>query len=142
MIKEKDTIRMKIPYPTIHSGLAMTTHMYICKENIMHRCEFVKCQTLKPYMLTENVMKHYVDENAEIARNPFQRTTRIDCDKVFLTTSVEYDDSLKTTTRSDVCEELFNRVLSELDKDGYVVISINESELQSLNPLIRSIQNI
>ena len=108
----------------------------------MHRCEFVKCQTLKPYMLTENVMKHYVDENAEIARNPFQRTTRIDCDKVFLTTSVEYDDSLKTTTRSDVCEELFNRVLSELDKDGYVVISINESELQSLNPLIRSIQNI
>lgn len=26
-------------------------------------------------------MTHYWDENADITRNPFSRTTRIDCDK-------------------------------------------------------------
>ena len=139
MINTKDVIRMKVPYPNVSSELAATTHMYICKENTNFHYEFIKCQTLKPYMLINNPMQHYCDENVDITRNPFQRATRIDCDKIFVTATVKYDDMLKTTTRPDVSEELFTDVLLELNTDGYMTISLNENELKNLNPLITDI---
>ena len=130
---------MKIPYPSINSALAVAAHMYICKENINHRYEYIKCQTLKPYMLCGNQMQHYYDEKADISRNPFQRTTRIDCDKLFITNTVEYADGLKTTKRTDVCIALYNAVLKELNADGYINISVDENVLQNLNSLITPI---
>lgn len=90
-------------------------------------------------MLLGNQMRHFYDEAADISRNPFQRTTRIDCDKLFVTNTVEYADGLKTISRSDVCSELFNDILKELNADGYINISVNEAALQSLNPLITPI---
>lgn len=140
MINTRDVVRMKVPYPNMDSGLAAAAHMYICKENKGHKYEYIKCQTLKPYMLTENHMRHYCDEDADISRNPFRRTTRIDCDKLFQTRTVEYADGLKTTLRPDICLELYNDVLKELYADGYMSIDMDEIGLQDLNSLITPIQ--
>lgn len=88
MINQRDVIRMRIPYPDINSDLAVMSHMYICKKADGSLYEYVKCQTLKPAMLSGRLLKHFVDENADISRNPFKRATRIDCDKIFYTDSV------------------------------------------------------
>ncbi len=136
MINQRDVIRMRIPYPNISAQLAVSSHMYICKESNNNAYEYVKCQTLKPKMLTNKLIRHFVDEAADIHRNPFQRTTRIDCDKVFTTDSVKYDDRLKTTARPDVCQELFDLVIEELSAEGYNTIKMDEDELVSINPMI------
>lgn len=139
MIKEKDVVRMKIPYPSVSDKLALSSHMYICKTVNTTLREFVKCQTLKPYMLINGTMKHYCDEQPDIMRNPFKRTTRIDCDKLFRTNTVKYDLGLRTDSRTDICQPLYNEIVKELEADGYKNININEAELKSLNPLITNI---
>lgn len=135
MIKAKDVIRMRIPYPGISDKLAVSSHMYICKA-ASPMYEYIKCQTLKPYMMTKAVFKHYVDEAPDAARNPFQRVTRIDCDKTFTTSGVRYDDRMKTTVRPDVCQELYDKVIAELDADGYDKIALREDELASINTMV------
>ena len=139
MIKEKDVVRMKVPYPSIHDGLALSSHMYICKTANAALREFVKCQTLKPYMLIQGTMKHYCDEHPDITRNPFKHTTRIDCDKLFTTNTVKYDLRLRTDNRTDICQSLYDDVVKELNEDGYTRINMNETELKRLNPLITDI---
>lgn len=136
LIREKDVIRMKVPFPTISAGLAVQAHMYICGHDSAPDYGFMKCQTLKPQMLGSAKFRHYIDEPADISRNPFSRTSRIDCDKFFVTESVRYDDGLKTTSRPDVCQDLYDDVKRELAADGYHTININEEELVSLNYLI------
>ena len=127
-------MRMKIPFPSVSSELAYSPHMYICMEAVPPQYRFVKCQTLKPYMLTQRMMKNYCDEAPNIARNPFKHMTRIDCDKVFRTSGVEYDEGLLTTSRPDICEELFAEIQGKLGGED---IFLNESELLELNVLIR-----
>ncbi len=139
MIKEKDVVRMRIPYPSIAGGLAQMAHMYICNTADCPVHEFIKCQTLKPYMIVKGTMKHYLDEEPDISRNPFQRTTRIDCDKLFTTETVDYDNKLRTPSRPDICQELYDSVTEELLNDGYNQVHINEDELLQLNLLIRRI---
>ena len=136
MINSKDVIRMKIPYPSINSNMAVSAHMYICRNRSELNYEYIKCQTLKPSMLINSPMTNYHDESPDITRNPFTKKTRIDCDKLFLTSNVSYDISLKTTTRPDVSDDLFNAVNQKL-LNGYSKVNINEGELKLLNPLIR-----
>lgn len=81
MIKEKDVLRMKVPFPNISSGLAVQSHMYICSKSNGNSFGFVKVQTLKPYMINSDIIQHYVDEKANPMRNPFRHSSRIDCDK-------------------------------------------------------------
>lgn len=138
MINAKDVIRMKIPYPSIHDSLALNSHMYICKNANSSLREFVKCQTLKPYMLISGTMQHYCDEIPDLARNPFKRTTRIDCDKLFYTDNVKYDLRLRTDSRPDICQELYDDVVKELNDDGHENIALNETDLLKINPLIIS----
>lgn len=133
MINRKDVIRLRVPFPDISSDLATNAHMYICREVCGKTYRFVKCQTLKPYMLISAIMSHYWDEQPDITRNPFSNPTRIDCDKEFATFSVQYDDRLKTPTRPDVCDDLMNHVEAELLCDGYDSNRINENELKLLN---------
>lgn len=139
MINKRDVICMKIPYPDIGSGLALKPHLYICKNVCDNSYEYIKCQTLKPAMLIHSPTRHFVDEPADISRNPFQRTTRIDCDKIFTTTSVQYDDRLKTSLRPDICQELYDSVLMELSADGYVKVAIDEDKLTHINSLITKV---
>lgn len=139
LINQRDVIRMKIPYPGIESGLAVASHMYICKGVNGNLYQYVKCQTLKPGMMSRNMLKHFVDEVPDQGRNPFLVPTRIDCDKLFLIDSVSYDDRLKTQIRSNVCQDLYQTVIKELGKDGYNSILLNGSQLAAINPLITQI---
>jgi len=140
LINSKDVIRMKIPYPSIHSGLAVKSHMYICKTAASPLHEFVKCQTLKPKMIGSKLTKHYCDEFPNSSRNPFQHATRIDCDKLFITNGVQYHSKMRTNKRPNVSQSLFSDVLSELAKDGYIKKHLDEQKLQELNPLISKIE--
>ena len=127
---------MKIPFPSVSSKLACLAHMYICVTSIFPRYEFVKCQTLKPYMLIQNPIENYCDESPDIARNPFTRPTRIDCDKKFTTSGVVYADSLLTERRPDICEELFVQISRKLSSND---VALDEAELVALNPSISRI---
>lgn len=131
---------MLVPFPSISAGLAVKAHMYICGRDNAPDYGFIKCQTLKPRMLGSDLLAHYVDENPDLSRNPFRYPTRIDCDKFFVTASVRYDDGLKTTTRPDVCQDLYDEVRRELAADGCQEIAVKEDELVSLNPRITKIQ--
>ena len=133
-IKRKDVLRLRIPFPNISSTLAVSSHMYICRNVEESTYEFVKCQTLKPSMLASNIMRHFWDEHPDPARNPFHCTTRIDWDKVFQTSGVYYDDALKTTSRPDVCDDVMAQIETKLLCDGYNTIYMNSQDVLSLNP--------
>lgn len=139
MIKRKDVIRIKMPFPNISSDLATVPHMYICRqvEGTTHR--FVKCQTLKPHMLGASPMRHYWDEQPDVSRNPFSHMTRIDCDKEFITTGVRYHEALRTTARTDVSDDVIREVERELFCDGYTTYHIDETSLLQLNRLVSAI---
>lgn len=139
MIKRSDVIRIKMPFPHVKSNLAVNSHMYICHCVNGHVTKFVKCQTLKPYMLASTPIQHYWDETPDSNRNPFQRLTRIDCDKEFVTQHVKFDDNLKTTIRPDVCPDVMSHIDYELQCDGYSSHHISDTDLVSLNPLITKI---
>lgn len=141
MIKEQDVIRMKVPFPSVDSKLAMNAHMYICGKDTAPHYGFIKCQTLKPYMLNKRIIAHYVDEVADATRNPFNRTSRIDCDKLFVSYAVHYDDRLKTTTRPDICGELYGKVKQTLTSHDYQTVAMDEEKLVALNALISKIAN-
>ena len=127
---------MKIPFPSVSSDLAVSSHMYICMKTEKNRCEFVKCQTLKPYMLINDIVKNFCDEKPDITRNPFTRTTRIDCDKIFITSNVNYDEKLLTNLRKNICEELFNEIHEKISAKECEYIELNEEILVLLNTLI------
>lgn len=91
-------------------------------------------------MITENIINNYIDEQADISRNPFKHTSRIDCDKLFVSQSVDYNDKLKTTSRPDICEELFDLINLNLNNGEYIQINLNENELVTINPLITYIE--
>lgn len=133
MINSQDVITMLVPFPNISSKLAKSSHMYICKDSSHPHYSFIKCQTLKPKMLIHSPIRHYVDEIPDLSRNPFISDTRIDCDKLFRTDSVTYEDCLKTSIRPDVCDDLYVDVINELMEDGYLDIPINEHDLVYLN---------
>lgn len=133
MIKRCDVLRVKMPFPDMSSNLALNSHMYICREKVGNTVKLVKCQTLKPYMLINSPMRHYWDELPDINRNPFQKTTRVDCDREFVTYNVYYENRMKTTIRPDVSVDVVENVERELFMEGYDVCEINEAELISLN---------
>ncbi len=81
----------------------------------------------------------FVDEIPDISRDPFQRPTRIDCDKVFMTDLVRYDDGLKTAKRPDVCQSLYDAVVREVEEDGYNTIEMDANGLTKIDPLITKI---
>lgn len=137
MIRKKDVIRMKIPFPDISSNLALKSDMYICRSSCGTKYEYVKCQTLKPFMLINSPIINYHDEEPDLSRNPFTKKTRIDCDKLFISSNVLYDDKLKTTARPDVSNEVFQSVEEKLMLNGYAKIQINEKEIKELNNLIK-----
>lgn len=142
LINPKDVITMLIPFPDIDATLAQIKHMYICWRKIGTEYRFVKCQSVKPYMLDKIVCKHYVDEEANEQRNPFKHTTKIDCDKVFMTKLVNYDNKMKTKPKSNVCQELYDLIIEELVTDGYEIIHLNESTMVRLNKLVTLIKKV
>lgn len=139
LINEKDVIRMKIPYPSVSGDLAVSSHMYICKKAQRPEFHFLKCQTLKPYMLINKTTNHYCDELPDINRNPFITSTRIDCDKLFIADQVSFSLKMRTTTRHDVCDDLFSKIISQLTAHGYYSFNLCPNELTKLNYLITKV---
>ena len=131
---------MKIPFPSINSMLAVSSHMYICVRSEGNLYEFVKCQTFKPYMLINQPIQNYYDEKPNINRNPFTQTTRIDCDKIFITSNVNYDEKLLTNLRKDVCEDLFKEIQKKISADKCEYVQLDEENLVILNTLITFLQ--
>jgi hypothetical protein len=136
LIECKDVIRLKVPFPNISSTLAYTPHMYICYEKNGSAKALVKCQSFKIGLITgANRARRYVKEQPDIARNPFNKLTLIDCDKLF-TTDVRLPLSLLTTNRRDICAQLHADIRTELNRDGYTTYALPTDELQLLNPAI------
>lgn len=138
MIREKDVITMKLPYPNINSKLATNSHMYICRSVNNNKHKFLKCQTLKPYMLKaeSNPITSYHDESPDPNRNPFNKKTRIDCDKIFNSLNVCYDLKLLTKSRRDVSDDVFSILLNKINNKAPKDIALNEQDLVNLNSYI------
>ena len=130
---------MKIPYPGINSVLASKVHMYICKKSLNDLKHFVKCQTFKPYMIygASPLINNYIIENSDLQRNPFNHTTLIDCDKIFTSCKCKYDLKMRTTSRTDICDDLFNKILSK--SNFGTEIEMDKKDLQTINGLITNI---
>lgn len=139
MIDRKDVVTIRIPFPNISSDLAVRSHMYICHHTKQRLKKFVKCQSLKPHMLANKTIKHFIDEVPNLKRNPFSKPTRIDCDKEFYTTNLRYPLSLRTTTRPDVCDNLIQMVELKLGCDGCDSNALNEQEMLQLNSCVSRI---
>lgn len=130
-----------MPFPNITSDLAKKRHMYICQSRLNNNYKFVKCQSFKPYMLFNNPMKHYWDENSDNTRNPFTNPTRIDCDRIFTTTNILYDDKAKTSIRPDVCDDTITNIDRELKLGPCTITPINEDDLEMMNyPNVKKIK--
>lgn len=131
MIKNSDVLRMKIPYPKIDSKLAYQAHMYICYKKELNDYKFIKCQTLKPYMIGENnPVNNFIDEFPDENRNPFTKHTRIDCDK------------LLTSIRRDICKELYNELEFKIKNIDISIVKVIEKDLIMLNKFIRFIDGV
>lgn len=133
MIREKDVVELFVPFPNIEANLAVNSHMYICHKSEEGETYLIKCQTFKNYMLTKPIAVHKVIEPSDIRRNPFLRTSLIDCDKLFYIIGVYIPEKRLTKRRRDVCTQLFNNVETELLSDNYITITIDSRELIDLN---------
>jgi hypothetical protein len=87
-------------------------------------------------MLSSQIIQSYCDEKPDINRNPFKQTTRIDCDKIFRTVNVCYDEKLLTTSRRNICEELFEEIKNKLSYSQAACVQLDEKILVTLNALI------
>lgn len=115
MIKRGDVVALYLPFPTISSDLAVKNHMYICIDNSMTKNkELVKNQTFKPALLTRRLVKNFMIEEPDLARNPFTRPTLIDLDKVFMLDNTVIPTSYLARRRRNVSEELYEEILDYL----------------------------
>ncbi|VQL41918.1 Uncharacterised protein [Streptococcus pneumoniae] len=133
LIKRGDVVVLYLPFPTISSDLAVKNHMYICIDNSMTKNkELVKNQTFKPALLTRRLVKNFMIEEPDLARNPFTRPTLIDLDKVFMLDNTVIPTSYLARRRRNVSEELYEEILDHLVQPR--LISLNKSEFMQLNP--------
>lgn len=134
MTKIKDVITVKIPFPDIDSNLAVNPHMYLCIQDGVNK-KFLSCQTRKPMLLAKNRPPfRYVDENVDPSRNPFNKATLIGCDYAFCFDKIHVSSRLLTVTRRDVCEEVYDKVIKEIQHTKFIDKSIDTSALISINP--------
>ncbi|MGZ9454221.1 hypothetical protein ACXX84_04065 [Mycoplasma sp. AC157] len=127
---------MKIPFPTKHSFLPKVSHMYICLDKQEEKYQFLKCQTFKWIIIKKKLIQNYTIEDSNINRNPFSKETLIDLDKIFITSTVKYDDRMKTEIRSNISNDLFIELKNQLKDSQVNIINLNEQELKLLNKWI------
>lgn len=129
---------MRMPFPHINSRLAVNSHMYICYNHQTNNYKLVKCQTFKNRFYNLN---HKIIESENIERNPFSHKTLIDCDKLFKLNEIIIPDSLLTTIRRDICDDLFNKIDVELKTDGYETKVMDSAMVKSVNPAVNLIED-
>ncbi|WP_279083236.1 hypothetical protein [Lactobacillus apis] len=130
MISPQDVVTIKLPFPNINSGLAVSSYMYICDKRKNNDYSFVKCQTLRNNFYK---LHNYIIEQADITRNPFKHTSLIDCDKLFNIKSVSISEDLLTSERRDISNDLFEQVESKLAKESYLIKEVDRLDVSNLN---------
>lgn len=120
LISRDDVVRIRMPFPNVHSGLAVKAHMYITRDN---KYDLIKAQTFKASVVAR--VDNYLIERPNIDRNPFIRPTLIDLDKIFCLRGIELLDSLKTSIRPNVCLELSQLIDSNLSEHDSLNIPID-----------------
>ena len=135
MIKKKDVVIMRIPFPEINSYLAKVGHMYFCLES-KHPKKFIKCQTANVCRMEFNRPPYkFVIVMPDIRHSPFIKPTLLDCDKFFsMDKNIAISEVLLTTRRRDISEELFGKLedaikhdeFKEIVLDAIVVVQLND----------------
>lgn len=134
LIDKADVITMRVPFPNINSSLALKSHMYICIQNGNNK-EFIKCQRFKiTHILAGLPPNQYLIEEPNINRNPFIKTTIIDCDKSFCVSCVIIDKKLLATR--NVCNELLDSVMEKITHSNFSKENLDPITLSALNCLI------
>lgn len=140
LIKVREVVKMKIPFPNISSTLAIQEHMYICVADGSKK-QFVKCQTYKPlHHAKKNVPPFkYIIEKKNLTRNPFDKPeTIIDLDKLFLAQAVRFNRCCLTTNRCDICKGLYNQITNGIQNNTNIILETLDSvKLKQLNSFIR-----
>lgn len=131
MINTKDVVKLKIPFPDISSELAQLAHMYICYQKNQSSKLMVKCQSFKRSLFVNDacVIKNGINEMPDPSRNPFVKPTIIDCDKLFEFHNVIMPLNLRTSIRTDICQELYDNVDGVIRDNGCVKYTIDKSLL-------------
>ncbi|TDL34587.1 hypothetical protein E2R51_02395 [Jeotgalibacillus sp. S-D1] len=136
MIDKRHVIRMKVPFPDVKSGLATQAHMYVCLDNADEK-RFVACQTFKPYHLKSGSKPlQRICEEPDINRNPFLKTSLIDCDKGFSFQGVNFPLALVTPKRDKVCEDLFYNIQNKIEHDSFTYTYPDINAFLSCNPKV------
>ncbi len=136
LTKEKDIIRIKVPFPNIEGKLATMAHMYLCIESGVNK-KIVSCQTKKPHLLNKNHPPYkLVEVEAPSASNPFSRPTIIACDYAFSLSKVKIAPSMLTIKRRNISDEIYDKVLIEIAHKEFHIKVINKHELLSINPVL------
>jgi len=134
MIKRKDVVIMRIPFPKVDSQLARVGHMYICLEN-QYPKKFLKCQTERPHLVRPNSPPYqYIKTMPDACHNPFINPTLIDCDKSF---SMDHDiaisEKLLTRRRRDISEKLFSKLVKKIKHNDFKEIVLDAKVIVQLN---------
>lgn len=131
MIKSKDVVTLKVPFPKISSGLAKTPHMYICHTSGQDK-KMIKVQTMKPAHILEMPCERYIIEESDSDRNPFRLTSIIDLDKIFSLTDIKIDASL--LANRNICDEIYQKINEGTDNLSLCeIVTPAQSELLKLN---------
>ncbi|QXJ59416.1 hypothetical protein J9537_01100 [Enterococcus raffinosus] len=139
MTKVKDVFTVKLPFPDISSNLATKAHMYLCIQAGENK-KILSCQTKKPLLLRNDRPPYrYVDCKADIKKNPFKRDTIIACDYCFELKGIHVDSSLLTSSRRDVCSEMYYEVMQKISFSNFGSKVLEEGVLLALNPLLSKI---
>lgn len=114
MIKQRDVITIRLPFPNLNSALAVRSHMYICENEKQNDFCFIKCQTYKNKNYNLN---HYLIEDVDISRNPFNKVSLIDCEKRFNVRNVSISEDILAKKRRNVSEELFKLIKQTINEE-------------------------
>ncbi|MCL1896777.1 MAG: hypothetical protein FWG03_09540 [Clostridiales bacterium] len=114
MIEKKEVVHVKVPYPDISPGLAKRVHTYICAKKAYAAKRLVKCQSMKLSSIIRGAgVTNYIVESSNAARNPFPRTTLIDCDKLYIA-DIKIPRTLLATPRPDVSQKLYEEIIEKI----------------------------
>ncbi len=131
MISIQDVIKMRVPFPNIDSNLAVSAHMYICIKDGGEK-EFIKCQTFKPAHLNSGNQPYvFIKERVDPLRNPFRKTSTIDCDKSFVIKKVIISKDLLASR--NICDCLYNEITDKISHEKFASQVLNENEIVTIN---------
>ena len=132
MIEKKGVIQIKVPYPDIGPGFAARVHTYICAKKVYAAKRLVECRSMKLSAIIHGAgAANYIIESPNLARNPFTRTTLIDCDKLFIA-DIEIPQSLLATPRPDVSQKLFDEIADKLSAGMPSRVKLTRGETAAL----------